>query len=139
MDNYMKLALKEAIKAAKCGEIPIGAVIVKNNKVIAKAHNTKEKSSDSTNHAEILVIKKACKKLKNWRLLDCELYVTMEPCMMCSGAIKESRISKLIYGIKNENFGYSNNINDIEITGGICENECKMLVQKFFKKKRNNL
>ena len=83
----MKLAMKEATKAYKNGDVPVGAVIVKNNKVIAKAHNMKEKNKSAIKHAEIIVIEKACKKVKNWHLNDCELYVTLEPCMMCCGAI----------------------------------------------------
>ena len=93
-EYYMKIAIKQANKALKYNEVPVGAIIVKNNKIIAKAYNKKEKSNDSTKHAEIIAISKACKKFKNWRLDDCILYVTMEPCMMCSGAIEQSRIKK---------------------------------------------
>lgn len=142
MEEYMKLALKQACIAAKKGEVPIGAIIVKNNKVIAKAYNLKEKKNISIYHAEILAIQKACKKLKSWRLNGCTMYVTVEPCAMCCGAIKESRISKLIYGTKNKNTGFvaskSNFFEDskIIILDGICELECRNLMQEFFKKKR---
>lgn len=138
MEKYMHVAIKEAKKAYKCDEIPVGAVIVKNGKIIAKAHNKKEKKHVSTYHAEILAINKASKKLHNWRLNDCEIYITMEPCMMCCGAIIQSRISKVIYGIENENFGYSQELNkyNIEIKSGLCKTECKKIVQEFFTKKR---
>ena len=103
--NYMKIALKEAFKAYKAGDVPVGAVIVKNNKIISKAHNTKEKSKNAINHAEILVINKACKKLNTWHLNDCILYTTMEPCMMCCGAIIQSRIKEIHYILDNDQFG----------------------------------
>ena len=137
----MKIALNEAKKAFKKNEVPIGAVIVKNGKIISKAHNKKENNNIATNHAEIIAINKACKKIKNWRLLDCTLYVTVEPCMMCFGAILESRISKIIYGTTNENCGYisKNEVGDnIEIIGNICEEECKNIIKLFFENKRKN-
>ena len=135
-EYYMKIAIKQANKALKYNEVPVGAIIVKNNKIIAKAYNKKEKSNDSTKHAEIIAISKACKKFKNWRLDDCILYVTMEPCMMCSGAIEQSRIKKIVYGVKNENYGYTDNLKNIEIISQVCEKECRNLVQTFFKKRR---
>lgn len=140
-DIYMKIALKEAKKALKKNEVPIGAVIVKNNKIIAKAHNQKEKTKIVTKHAEIIAIEKACKKLKTWHLNDCILYTTVEPCLMCSGAIIQSRIDKVVYGTENEKFGKLNNIikNDnikIEIESGILKNESIDLLQQFFNKKR---
>ena len=135
-DYYMKIALKEANKALKHGEIPVGAVIVKNNKIISKAYNKREKSKNVIKHAEILAIIKACKKLKNWRLCDCEIYVTLEPCMMCCGAIEQSRIKKIIYGVKNENYGSTELLKNVEIISQVCEKECKELVQSFFKKRR---
>ena len=97
-EKYMKEALKEAQKAYDKLEIPVGAVIVKDGKIIARAHNQKETKFDTTKHAEILAIQKASKKLKSWRLLDCEMYVTLEPCSMCAGAIINSRIKKYILG-----------------------------------------
>ena len=135
-EYYMEIALKQAKKALKYNEVPVGAVIVKNNKIIAKAFNRKEKNNDVTKHAEIIAISKACKKLKNWRLDDCEIYVTMEPCMMCSGAIEQSRIKKIIYGIKNENYGYTDKLKNIEIISQVCEENCKKMIQTFFKKRR---
>ena len=95
-NEFMQIALKEAKKAYDKLEIPVGAVIVKNGEVIAKAHNLKETKFDTTKHAEILAIQKASKKLESWRLLDCEMYVTLEPCSMCAGAIINSRIKKYI-------------------------------------------
>ena len=135
-EYYMNIAIKEAKKAYKYEEVPVGAVIVKNNKIIAKAYNKKEKTKNVTKHAEIIAISKACKKLKNWRLDECEIYVTMEPCMMCSGAIEQSRIKKIVYGVKNENYGSTNQLKNIEIISQVCEKECRKLVQSFFKKRR---
>ena len=135
-EYYMKLAIKQAEKALKKDEVPVGAIIVKNNKIIARAFNKKEYKKDVTKHAEIIAISKACKKIKNWRLDDCEIYVTMEPCMMCSGAIEQSRIKKIVYGVKNENYGYTSNLKKIEIISQVCEKECKKIIQTFFKKKR---
>ena len=135
-EKIMKLAIKEAKKALKYDDVPVGAVIIKNNKVIAKAHNKKEKTKNVINHAEIIAISKACKKLKKWRLDDCEIYVTMEPCMMCSGAIEQARIKTIIYGIKNEKFGYTDQLKKIKIISQVCEEDCKKIVQTFFQKKR---
>lgn len=147
-ERYMEIALKEANKAFRKGEVPIGAVIVYKNKVIAKAHNQKERKNNPLKHAEIIAIEKASKKLKTWRLLDCELYVTIEPCLMCSGALIQSRIKKLVYGSKNEKFGYVESIktilNDqknnhkIEVISGIKEKETANIMKLFFKKQREN-
>lgn len=145
MNKYMEIALNEAKKSYKKGDVPVGAVIVKKNKIIAKAHNQKEKKKISTYHAEILVIQKACKKLKTWYLNDCELYVTMEPCLMCAGAILQSRIPKLIYSTSNEKFGYISSVDSIlnqknnhkvEIINGIKKEESQKLLIEFFKNKR---
>ena len=93
--RYIEEAFIEAEKAFRYGEVPVGAIIVKDGKIIAKAYNTKEKSRCAVNHAEILAIKKACRKLKNWRLEDCDMYVTLDPCPMCASAIKQSRIKNV--------------------------------------------
>ncbi len=135
-ERYMNLALKQAKKAQKHNEVPVGAIIVKNNKIISQAYNKKEKSKNVIKHAEIIAITKACKKLKNWRLDDCEIYITMEPCMMCCGAIEQARIKKIIYGVKNEKFGYTDKLKNIEIISYIKEKECKKIIQSFFKNKR---
>ena len=104
-EKFMKKALKEAEKAYAKEEIPVGAVIVKNGKIIARAYNQKETSKNACGHAEILAIQKACKKLNAWRLLDCEMYVTLEPCPMCAGALINSRISKVYIGTDDEKTG----------------------------------
>ena len=142
----MKLALKEAKKAYDKGEVPVGAVIVKEGKVISKAYNLKEIKNDTTNHAEILAIKKASKKLKSWRLIGCDIYVTLEPCIMCAGAIIQSRIENVYFGaydLKGGAFGTSINVLDAKninhkpnIFGGILEDSCSQLLKDFFKNKR---
>ncbi len=146
MNEYMKIAINEAKKAYKKNEVPVGAVIVKNGKIIAKAHNKKENKKISIYHAEILAIIKACKKLKTWRLDDCELYVTLEPCLMCAGAIIQSRITKLYFSITNEKFGYISSIDNIlnkknnhkiQIQEGMYQKESQKLLISFFKNKRN--
>ena len=141
-EKYMIEALKEAKKAYKKNEVPIGAVIVKNGKIITRAHNQKDLSKISVYHAEVLAIIRACKKLKNWRLIDCNLYVTMEPCLMCCGAIIQSRIKKVVYGVSNDNFGKIKKATDdfkhynIEVISNVLEDNCKDIIQKFFNEKR---
>ncbi len=134
-DKYMELAIKEAKKAKKSGEVPVGAVIVKNDKVIAKAHNLVEKKHNCLLHAELVAIKKASKKIKNWRLLDCTMYVTLEPCKMCKSAISLSRINKVIYSSD------SNNKIDIDnhkyFKYEKYKNITDNIIQMFFKNKRN--
>ena len=103
--RYMKVAMAEAIKANDEGEIPVGAVIVKNNEIIAQTHNMKEQLNCSTKHAEIIAIEEASRKLNTWRLNDCDIYLTMEPCLMCCGALIQSRINKIYYLVKNDKFG----------------------------------
>ena len=133
LDNYyMSLALKEAQKAFKHNEIPVGCIIVKNNKIIAKAYNKREKNNKAIDHAEILAITKANKKIKNWRLDECIMYVTMEPCMMCCGAIEQSRIKKVIYGCENKSFGYLSKYKKIK-SNLLYRTECKKIIQDFFK------
>ena len=99
-EYYMNLALIQAKKAQKNKEVPVGAIIVKNNKIISKAYNKKEKKKNSIYHAEIIAISKACKKKKNWRLNNCSIYSTLEPCPMCASAIEQSRIKQVIYGLE---------------------------------------
>lgn len=140
-EYFMQIALKEAEKSLKINEVPVGAVIVKNNKIIAKAHNIKEKKQDVTKHAEIIAIQKASKKLKDWHLNDCTIYITLEPCVMCMGAIMQSRMEKIVYATSSQKFGYSNlfNIdeqNKILILEDICKEESIKLLQMFFKNKR---
>lgn len=144
-NEYMNLALKEAKKAYKKLEVPIGAVIVKDGKIIAKAHNLREKKQSSLAHAEILAIKKACEKLESWRLDGAELYVTLEPCAMCAGAITQARIKKVYFGAKDEKNGcvgsIANIFDDIKTTHKVeyeyIENkECSDILSNFFKELR---
>lgn len=150
-EKYMKEALKEAQKAYEKLEVPVGAIIVKDGKIVARAHNLKETKNDTTKHAEILAIEKASKKLGNWRLIDCEMYVTLEPCPMCAGAIVNSRIKKVNIGAMDEKTGACgsklNLLQDfnfdtkVDMESGILENECRELLQKFFvtlRKLKNN-
>lgn len=140
MNKYMECALNEAKKAFLSDEIPVGCVIVKNNKIISKAHNIKEKTNDATSHAEIIAIKKACGKLKSWRLDDCELYVTLEPCMMCVGAILESRIKKVYYGTKNNSeqmYKHDTVLKYCQFTMTF-EKKCSEILTDFFEKKRKS-
>ena len=139
----MKEALKEARKALKKEEVPVGAVIVKDGEIIARAHNTTETKKDTTCHAEILAIKKASKKLNSWRLLDCEMYVTLEPCSMCAGALINSRIKKLYIGTEDSKTGACGSVlnlledykfnHKIEIEKYILKEECENLLKDFFK------
>lgn len=138
MDKYMAAAFKEALKAKNQGDVPIGAVIVKNRKIIARAHNKKEKNKNATSHAELLAISKACKKNKSWHLDDCELYCTMEPCMMCCGAIMQSRIRKVFYLVKNDKFGCTQMIKNSKILCVELQDNMTMknLLNEFFLNKR---
>ena len=134
--KYMQIAIKEAKKAAKRGDVPVGAVIVYKNKIIAKAHNKKQLRKNSLKHAELLVINKACKKLKTWHLDECTIYVTLEPCMMCTGAIIESRIKKIYYATKSDKYGSLNKITEknktkMQINEGICKKESIDILKKF--------
>ncbi len=136
--KYMNIAFKEANKALKNKDIPVGAVIVKNNKIISKSYNKKEKYGNSLYHAEILAINKACRKLKTKNLYGCELYVTLEPCMMCYYAIAESRIEKVYYMIENDyNVTLSNRFNKIERTKVDDNCEYLQILKDFFKKLRD--
>ncbi len=142
----MVLAGKKAEKSASLDEVPVGAIIVKNNKVIARGHNLREKSNDPTSHAEINAIRKACKKLGSWRLEDCTIYVTIEPCSMCAGTLLWTRIKKIVYGapdLKGGALASSFNLFDVkninhhpEIVGGILQEECGRMMSNFFKEKR---
>ena len=147
MEKYMELAIKVAEKALKRGDVPVGAIIVYNNKVVAKAYNKKQKKGIATRHAEIEAIEKACKKLKTWHLDDCELYITMEPCLMCAGAILQARIKKVIYGVNNEKFGCATSIQNLldsnrfnhntTIVNGILKEKNEKILKDFFKQMRN--
>ena len=144
--EFMKLALEQAKIAYKKDEVPIGAVIVCNDKVIAKGFNIREKRNDPTGHAEIVAIKKACKKRRSWRLEDCTIYVTVEPCSMCAGALLWTRIKRIVFGAfdaKGGALGSSYNLfeqknlnHKAEITSGVLEKECISILSNFFKEKR---
>ena len=149
MDNYVKYmleALKEAELAKLEDEVPIGCVIVKDDQIIARTHNQREVTNNPLGHAETLAIKKASEVLNDWQLVNCDLYVTIEPCIMCGGAIIQSRIRKVIYGapdLKGGAFGSSINILDAqninhrpEIVKGILEEECTKIIKDYFKSKR---
>ena len=145
-EYYMEQALKEAKKAYKKLEVPVGAVIVKDGKIISRAHNQKETKTDTTKHAEILAIQKASKKLKSWRLIDCEMYVTLEPCTMCAGAIINSRIKKVHIGAMDEKTGAVGSVlnlfedytfnHKVEYEIGILQEECENILKTFFKELR---
>ena len=145
---FMLEAIKQAEKARKKGEVPIGAVIVCNNKIIAKAHNLRQTTKDATSHAEILAIKKACKKLKTWHLVDCELYVTLEPCPMCSGAIINARINRVVFGAFDSKAGCCGTLYNLpldsrfnhrpkQVIGGVLETQCADMLSSFFKSIRD--
>ncbi len=130
----MRIALEQAKKAYNNNDVPVGAVIVKDKKIIAKAYNKKEKTKDATDHAEIRAIKKACRRVNDWRLIGCVMYVTLEPCVMCMGAIKQARIEKVFYGapsIREEE------VSNINLIGNILEKECSNTLKTFFQDKRN--
>lgn len=145
-NKYMKEALKEAQKSYNKEEIPVGAVIVKDGKIIGRGHNLKETKNDTTNHAEIIAIKKASKKLKSWRLTGCTMYVTLEPCTMCAGALIQARLDKVVIGTMDEKTGACGSVlnvvedykfnHRVEIEKGVMEKECKSIIQEFFKKLR---
>lgn len=140
---YMKMAIEEAKKASDIGEVPIGAVIVKNDEIIARAHNLRESKKDPTAHAEYLAIQKASKFLNSWRLEESQLYVTLEPCVMCAGAIVMSRIPHVIYGAKDPKGGCAGSLMDLlqeprfnhraQVEIGVMEEACSQLLTEFFR------
>ena len=149
MDNkdiyFMKRALARAKAAERLGEVPIGAVIVKGDKIVATGRNMREFKKNALHHAEIIAIDRACKKLDAWRLMDCTLYVTMEPCPMCAGAIINSRIKRVVFGCYDKKAGALGSVFNIskyplnhkfEFEGGILEEECSKILSDFFIKLR---
>ena len=145
-EYYMRLALKQAEKAYAEDEVPIGAVIVKDGVVIARAHNEKEKRNSAVRHAEICAIEKATKKVGNWWLEGCTLYVTLEPCAMCAGAIVNSRLDRVVYGASDPRYGFLGSLSDLPVdyplnyrpqeTKGVLAEECAALLSSFFRAKR---
>lgn len=144
--KFMEVALREANFAAQIGEVPIGAAIVKDGKVIATAHNLREHSEMATQHAEIIAIEAACTELKSWRLADCTLYVTIEPCVMCAGAILNARIDRVVYGAMNQKGGAVGSLynvltdsrqnHQVEVIAGVKADNSAHIMKKFFKSKR---
>ncbi len=144
--KYMELALQEAKKAADMGEVPVGAVIVRRGEVIAQAHNLRESTRDATAHAELIAISQACKRLNGWHLTDCTLYVTLEPCPMCTGAVINSCIDRVVFGAYDHRDGSMGSVANLpalpysrrpECMGGIMEDECKKILSDFFRQLRS--
>ena len=144
----MRLALDEAEKARRINEVPVGCVIVDSNgSILSRSHNLRESNQDPTAHAELIAIRKASQKLNSWRLIDTTLYVTLEPCAMCMGAIINSRVKRVVFGaldekagalVSNYNIGISKNYNHlVEYSEGILRNECALILKNFFKQIRN--
>ncbi|MFN8575553.1 MAG: nucleoside deaminase [Candidatus Sericytochromatia bacterium] len=146
-EYFMNLAFHLSKKAFEIDEVPVGAVIIYKNQVIGTGYNKKENDNLVTSHAELIAINEASKTLNNWRLIDCEMYVTLEPCPMCAGAIIQSRLSKVFYGAKNTNYGsfesilrlqdYYPDSKNIQIFSGLMEEEVVKLLKHFFRKKVN--
>jgi len=142
----MKLALSQAKAALDLGEVPVGAVVVKDARVVAAAHNRKETRHDPTAHAEILALREAAARLKSWRLNDATLYVTLEPCVMCAGAIIQARVKKLVYGVPDPGAGAVDSLfntldhpklnHRVEVVSGILDSECQALLEQFFSRAR---
>ena len=145
-ERFMKQALREAIKAEKLGEVPIGCVIVQNHKVIARGYNRRNTDKSTLSHAEMIAIRKASKKLGDWRLEDCSLYVTLEPCQMCAGAIVQARIKQVVMGSMNEKAGCAGSVlnilenpsfnHQVLVEKGVLQEECTEILQRFFRNLR---
>jgi len=145
-EKWMALAIKQSVKADTEGEVPIGAVLIKDEQLIAQAHNQPISTNDATAHAEIQLLRAAGKHQKNYRLIDTTIYVTLEPCAMCLGAMMHARIARMVFGASDPKTGVCGSCVDlttkslfnheIEISGGVLENECSRLLQSFFKSRR---
>lgn len=147
-ERFMRMALKLAERSESLGEVPIGALIVdKEGKIIAKSTNLREQHSTTLGHAELVAIHRACKKLSSWRLLDCTLYVTLEPCFMCAGALVQSRIGRVVYAARDPKAGALHSLAQLgqdmrlnhrfDVTSGVLEEESSLLLKSFFKRKRD--
>ena len=146
-EKYMRLALKKAKAAAQIDEVPVGAVLVSaDGRILSQASNIRETLNSTLGHAELVAIHRACKKLNSWRLIDCTLYVTLEPCFMCAGALVQSRIGRVVYGTVDPKGGALHSLaqlgqdtrlnHQFEITAGVLADECSKILKEFFKKKR---
>ena len=145
---YMEEALGLAREAASSGEVPIGAVIVYQGRIIGRGRNRREEDQDATGHAEVVAIREACQALGSWRLIDCDLYVTLEPCLMCAGAIIQARIRHLYFGAWDPKSGMAGSVSNaftlpsnhqVEVTGGLLEDPCGDMLRRFFQGKRKSL
>ncbi|SFF35103.1 tRNA(adenine34) deaminase [Paenibacillus catalpae] len=144
---WMRLAIEEAKKAEQIGEVPIGAILVKDGEIVGRGYNLREINHDPTAHAEMVAIREACERLGAWRLLDCTLYVTLEPCPMCAGAIVQSRVKRVVYGTGDPKAGCAGTLmnllqeprfnHETELTSGILQTECAELLTNFFRNLRN--
>lgn len=143
--DFMKIAIDEAKRSMPDGEVPVGAVVVKDGEIIAVSANRRERNGDATAHAETEAIRQACAKLGRWRLSDCDIYVTLEPCPMCAGAILNAKINRVVYGAKDPRGGAMGSLVDLcsypfyhkpKIDSGLCSDECRALLQEFFVQKR---
>jgi len=147
-EEFMQIALREAQRAFELGEIPIGAVLVKGSEIIAMAHNTRESENDPTSHAEMIAIREGAKRLRNWRLKECTLYLTKEPCVMCAGAMINARLGRLVFGCRDERYGAVTSVytilsdgrlnHEVPFVSGVLEDECSKILKEFFKKLRGN-
>lgn len=147
--GFMREALIEAQKAFQLDEVPIGAVVVKNGEIIGRGHNLRERRKDPTLHAEIIAIRQAAETLGGWRLSGCDLYVTIEPCPMCAGAILQARIDRLIFGARDPKAGCAGSLYNLledarfnhrtEVTEGILKDSCSLIIKEYFRQKRNKL
>lgn len=145
-EKFMRIAIEEAQKAFLLDEVPVGAIVVKDEIVIARGHNLRETLRDATAHAEIIAIRNACTRLNGWRLFGCDIYVTLEPCPMCAGALVNARVDRVIFGANDFKRGACGSLYNIasddslnhklEIIGGVCAEESRMLLKEFFSKKR---
>ncbi len=145
-ERYMELALRQAVRAAEKGDVPIGAVLVLEGEVLAEDHNRREERNDPTAHAEILVLQQAARIVNSWRLIDTVLYVTLEPCPMCAGALVQARVKRLVYGAADPKAGAVDSMfgipgdprlnHRVEVTRGVLEKECAVLLQDFFRSRR---
>ena len=145
---YMTQALAKAREAAALGEVPVGAVVVRNGEIIASAGNRRECDRRATAHAELLAIEQACASVGSWRLNDCTLYVTLEPCPMCAGAIVNARVGRVVYGCKDARAGAMGSVLNLpryplnhrpQVTVGVCEDACRAVLREFFEQRRNKI